>query len=147
MSNLLAWARSIKTEGVVRSSTADGGRPFIHSEDIASVSVASLLSDKYIGEALPITGPESLTFGEATAIIGEAIGKHLSYEAISDEEARTSYSKISAAPEETEAHVALWRAIREGRLAATTDSVQQILGRTPVTLREWTSENVAVFQK
>jgi|SRR6516162_7490800 hypothetical protein len=32
MSNLLAWAHSIKTEGVVRSSTADGRRPFIHSE-------------------------------------------------------------------------------------------------------------------
>jgi len=145
MSNLLAWAHSIRTEGVVRSSTADGRRPFIHSEDIASVCVAALLKDEYTGEALPITGPESLTFGEATDIIGEAIGKRLSYQAISDEEAGERYSRISGSPEETEAHVALWRAIREGRLAATTDCVERVLGRRPITLRQWASENVRSF--
>ena len=145
MSNLLAWAHSIRTEGVVRSSTADGRRPFIHSEDIASVCVAAVLKNEYTGEALPITGPESLTFGEATDIIGEAIGKRLSYRAISDEEARERYSRISGSPEETAAHVALWRAIREGLLAATTDCVERVLGRRPITLRQWASENVRSF--
>jgi uncharacterized protein YbjT (DUF2867 family) len=145
MSNLLAWAHSIRTEGVVRSSTAGGRRPFIHSEDIASVSVAALLEDKYTGQALPITGPESITFGEATDIIGQAIGKRLSYQAISDEEAREHYSEVSGSPEETEAHVALWRAIREGRLAATTDCVERVLGRRPITLRQWASENGRSF--
>jgi uncharacterized protein YbjT (DUF2867 family) len=145
MSNLLAWAHSIKTESVVRSSTADGRRPFIHSEDIASVCLAALLNDKYSGEALPITGPESLTFGEVTAIISEGIGRPLSYRVISDEEARGRYSRISGSQEETEAHVALWRAIREGRLAATTDRVERILGREPIALRQWASENVSSF--
>ena len=145
MSNLLAWAHSIKTESVVRSSTADGRRPFIHSEDIASVCLAALLNDEYLGEALPITGPESLTFGEVTAIISEGIGRPLSYQVISDEEARERYSRISGSQEETEAHVALWRAIREGRLAATTDRVERILGRKPIALRQWASENVRSF--
>ena len=145
MSNLLAWAHSIKTESVVRSSTADGRRPFIHSEDIVSVCLAALLNDRYLGEALPITGPESLTFGEATTIISEAIGRPLSHQVISDEEARERYSRISASQEETEAHVTLWRAIREGRLAATTDGVERILGRKPIALRQWASENVRSF--
>jgi uncharacterized protein YbjT (DUF2867 family) len=145
MSNLLVWAHSIRTESVVRSSTADGRRPFIHSEDIASVCLAALLNDEYSGEALPITGPESLTFGEVTAMISEAIGRPLSYQVISDEEARERYSRISGSPEETEAHVTLWRAIREGRLAATTDSVERILGRKPIALRQWASENVRSF--
>jgi len=145
MSNLLAWAHSIRTESVVRSSTADGRRPFIHSEDIASVCLAALVNGEYTGEALPITGPESLTFGEVTAIISEALGRPLSYQVISDEEARERYSRISGSQEETEAHVALWRAIREGRLAATTDRVERILGRKPITLRQWASENVRSF--
>lgn len=145
MSNLLAWAPSIKEDGVVRSSTADGRRPFIHSEDIASVCVAALLSDEYAGKALPITGPESLTFSEATDIIGEAIGKPLSYEVISDEQARERYSRVSGSPEETEAHVALWRAIRDGRLANTTDCVERILERKPIHLRQWASENALTF--
>jgi uncharacterized protein YbjT (DUF2867 family) len=145
MSNLIAWAHSIKTEGIVRSSTADGQRPFIHPEDIAAVVVAVLLGNEHSGKALPLTGPESLTFGDATKIIGEAIGKHLSYQVISDEEARQRYSKVSASREETEAHVALWKAIREGRLAATSDGIEQILSRKPMGLKQWAAENAHSF--
>jgi uncharacterized protein YbjT (DUF2867 family) len=145
MSNLLAWAQSIRTEKLVRSSTSNGRRPFIHSEDIAAVSVEALVNENYVGHSLPITGPNSLTFGEATAIISEAIGKPLTFQAISDEEARERYSKISGSPEETEAHVALWRAIREGRLASVTDDVERILGRKPMTLRQWAAENANSF--
>jgi uncharacterized protein YbjT (DUF2867 family) len=145
MSNLLAWAHSIRTESIVRSSTADGRRPFIHSEDIASVCLSAILNHEYSREAFPITGPESLTFREVTAIISEAIGRPLLYQVISDEEARERYSRISGSQEETEAHVALWRAIRDGRLAATTDGVERILGRKPIALRQWASENVGSF--
>jgi uncharacterized protein YbjT (DUF2867 family) len=146
MSNLLAWAHTIKTEQIVRSSTADGRRPFIHSEDIAAVSVQALLTDAYLGQVIPITGPDALTFGEATAIIAEAIGRFLKYEAISDKEARERYAKVSGSPEETEAHVSLWRAIRQRRLAGVTHDVERILGRLPITLRQWAKENVDSFR-
>lgn len=42
MSNLLAWAPSIKAEGVVRASTGDGRRAFIHSDDIAALATTAL---------------------------------------------------------------------------------------------------------
>ena len=145
MTNLLAWAHAIRTEGIVRSSTGDGRRPFIHSEDIAAVSVAALFDEKYTGQILSITGPASLTFGEATQVIAWTIGRTLVYQAISDEKARARYSRISGSPEETEAHVALWRAIREGRLAATTEAVERILGREPISLGQWASENAHHF--
>jgi uncharacterized protein YbjT (DUF2867 family) len=146
MSNLLAWARAIKGEGIVRSSTSSGRRPFIHPEDIAAVSVAVLLSDEYAEQALPITGPESLTFEEVTSMIAEAIGKPLEYRVISDEEARERYSKVSGSTEETEAHVALWRAIREGKLAGATDGVERVLGRKPIAMRQWITENARSFR-
>jgi uncharacterized protein YbjT (DUF2867 family) len=144
--NLLAWAHTIKTEQIVRSSTADGRRPFIHSEDIAAVSVQALLTDAYLDQVIPITGPDALTFGEAAAIIAEAIGRFLKYEAISDKEARERYAKVSGSPEETEAHVSLWRAIRQRRLAGVTHDVERILGHLPITLRQWAKENVDSFR-
>ncbi|MGA7967617.1 MAG: NAD(P)H-binding protein [Terriglobales bacterium] len=146
MSNLLAWAHSIKTEKIVGSSAESGRRPFIHSDDIAAVSVEALVSETYVGQSIPITGPESLTFGEATATIAEAIGEPLTFQAISDEEARQRYSRVSGSPEETEAHVALWRAIREGRVAGVTHDVERILGRKPIPLRQWASENANSFR-
>ena len=146
MSNLLAWANSIKKEGIVRSSTGDGKRAFIHSDDIAAVATEALTTSNYLGQSLPITGPEALSFAEITATIATAIGKQLTFQPISDVEARQRYSAISASTEETEAHVSLWRAIREGRLATVTDTVERILGRKPIKLNQWLTENAAAFQ-
>jgi uncharacterized protein YbjT (DUF2867 family) len=146
MSNLLAWAKSIQIEGIVRSSTGDGRRAFIHSADIAAVAVKALTTPEYTGESLPITGPEALSFAEATAKIGSVIGKRLAFDTISDEEARQRYSAVSGSAAETEAHVALWRAIREDRLAKVTDNVERILGRKPITLDQWAKENAAAFR-
>jgi len=64
MSNLLAWAPSINAEAVVGSSTGDGRRAFIHSDDIAAVAVMALTNRAYDGESLPITGPEALSFAK-----------------------------------------------------------------------------------
>ena len=92
-----------------------------------------------------ITGPEALSFAEATEKIGSAIGKELTFQAISDQEAGQRYSAVSGSVAETEAHVSLWRAIREGRLAAVTDNVERILGRKPISLDRWAVENAAAF--
>ena len=145
MSNLLAWARPIKAEGIVRASTGEGRRAFIHSEDIAAVATAALTTHEYDGDSLPITGPEALTFAEATAKIASAIGKELTFQPISDQEAGQRYSVVSGSVAETEAHVSLWRAIREGRLATVTHNVERILGRKPIPMDRWAIENVAAF--
>lgn len=144
-SNLLAWAHSIQAEGLVRSSTGAGRRPFIHSDDIASVSVAALVSGAYQGQALGLTGPEALTFAEITGRIGAALGRSLAFESIADEEAGRRFASSGASPEEVDAHVALWRAIRAGRLAALRDTVERVLGRPPLSFDHWIRENLAAF--
>jgi len=146
MSNLLAWTTSIKTEGIVRASTGNGRRAFIHSNDIAAVATKALTTREFDGESLSLTGPQALSFAEVTASIGEAIGKRLTFQPIADEEARRRYSAVSGSEAETEAHVSLWRAIRDGRLSAVTDTVERILGRKPIALDQWAVENSAAFR-
>jgi uncharacterized protein YbjT (DUF2867 family) len=146
MSNLRAWARAIKAEGIVRSSTGEGRRAFIHSDDIAAVAAKALTTREYEGTAIGITGPAALTFAEATEKISAAIGRQLRFETISDDEARRRYAATGAGKAETEAHVSLWRAIREGRLATVTDNVQRVLGRKPIGFEQWVTENMAAFR-
>jgi uncharacterized protein YbjT (DUF2867 family) len=146
MSNLLAWAPSIKADGVVRTSTGEGRRAFIHSNDIAAVALEALTTRAYDGESLAITGPEAFTFAEVTSKIAAAIGRPLTFQPISDEEAGKRYSRVSRSAEETEAHVFLWRAIREGRLATVTNNVERILGRKPIALDQWLIENGEAFR-
>jgi uncharacterized protein YbjT (DUF2867 family) len=105
-----------------------------------------LTTHEYENKSLPITGREALTFGEVTAKIGAAIGRQLTFQPISDEQARQRYSAVSGSAEETEAHVALWRAIREGRLGAATDTVERVLGRKPVPFDQWLTENAGAFR-
>jgi (4-alkanoyl-5-oxo-2,5-dihydrofuran-3-yl)methyl phosphate reductase len=146
MSNALHWASSIKAEGLVRTCTGDGKIPFIHSQDIADVATSALTSDAHHGESLPITGPEALSYAEMTAKIAAAIGKPLRCEIISDEEERRLMTPWGVPPEVVAAHLSIYRAIREGRLATVTDTVERVLGRKPLTFDHWVQENATVFR-
>jgi len=145
MANALFWAHSIKTEGVVRSSTGSGKIPFIHSQDIADVATCALTSEKYLGETLPITGPEALSYGEMTAKIGAAIGKELKFQTIADEEERCHMGAHGDSEVDIAAHLSIYRAIREGRLAQVTSTIERVLGRKPLPFDQWVRENVAAF--
>ena len=142
MSNALSWAHTIKREGVLRTSTGDGKIAFIHPADIADVAVKALTTRAHDGDALVITGPEALTYGEMASRIGAAIGRTIRFEPISDEDARPNVE-----PAYADALVDIWRAVREGRLATVTGGVQQILGRRPLTFDQWAEENAGAFRR
>jgi uncharacterized protein YbjT (DUF2867 family) len=146
MDNALYWARSIKASGVVRSSTGEGEIPFIHSDDIADVAAKVLTTAEHEGEVLPITGPEALSYAEMTAKIGAGIGRTLTYQAISDEEARQQQIAWGTEPAMVEARLSIFRAIREGRLAGMTDNVERVLGRHPANFDRWIEQNGGAFR-
>jgi uncharacterized protein YbjT (DUF2867 family) len=146
MDNALFWAPTIKAERVVRSSTGDGRIPFIHADDIADVATVALTEDEHEGRTLPITGPEALSYAEMTAKIAKAVGKSLEVEAISDDDARRRHAAIDADPAVIEAHVSIYRAIREGRLAEVTNVVERVLGRHPISFDTWVDQHAAGFR-
>jgi uncharacterized protein YbjT (DUF2867 family) len=145
-SNALFWAKSIKAEGVLRSSTGDGKIPFIHPDDIADVAVAALITREHDGSSLPITGPEALSYAEMAATIGNAIGKTVRFETISDEQARSQQVAWGAPQPLVEARLSIFRAIRNGVLAKVTDTVERVLGRKPIDFDRWVEENAAAFR-
>jgi uncharacterized protein YbjT (DUF2867 family) len=144
-SNALAWAASIRADGTVRASTGDGRIAMIHPDDIADVAVAALTRDEWLGQALPITGPEALSYGEMIAILAEAIGRPIAFQPITDEQARLRLLGNRMPAPVADALVSLWRAVREGQVATVTDTVSRVLGRPPCEFRRWAEENVASF--
>ncbi|MGB9311211.1 MAG: NmrA family NAD(P)-binding protein, partial [Candidatus Acidiferrales bacterium] len=146
MSNALFWATSLKAEGVVRSSTGDGKIPFIHSDDIGAVAIKALTTRQFDGKALPISGPEALSYAEMAAKIGAALGKPVKFEPISEAQVRARMAESGDSPEIVAAHLSIYRAIREGRLAAVTDTVECVLGRKPITFDRWVQENLPAFR-
>jgi uncharacterized protein YbjT (DUF2867 family) len=146
MSNALGWATSIKAEGVVRAPTGDGRIAFIHPGDIAAVTTKVLTAGDYGGESLPITGPEALSYAEMTAKIGAAAGKPLRFQPISEQQERQRMIESGDAVEMAAAHVSIYRAIREGRLATVTANVDRVTGQRPLGFDRWVQENAAAFR-
>jgi len=145
MSNALFWARSIQDGGVVRSCTGEGRIPFIHPRDIAEVAVEALASGRWQGESLAVTGPEALSYGEMAAKIGSAFGKTIGFESIPQEAVRQMMVNNGDSEPEIEAHLSIYQAIRENRLAKVTDTVEQVLGRQAITFDQWVQENISAF--
>jgi uncharacterized protein YbjT (DUF2867 family) len=146
MSNALYWAKSIKNEGVLRFATGDGRIPFIHPADIADVAVEAMTRDEYLGKSLAITGPEALSYPQMGAVIAAVTRKEIRCEEMSEQEARAQQVAWSTPPPLVEARLSIFRAIRSGRLTKVTDTVETVLGRKPITFREWVIEHADVFR-
>jgi len=146
MSNLLGWSRSIRCDGVLRSSAGDGKIAFIHPDDIAAVVTTALTTREHDNKTLVITGPEALSYGEMAAMIGRAIGKSVGFEEMSDEEAYAETVLWAGDGDYADALVDIWRAVRQGRLDIVTDEVKRVTGREPITMARWAAENATSFR-
>lgn len=146
MSNALFWAAQIKAEEVLRSSTGNGKIPFIDPDDIAAVAIEALTTAKYVGESLPITGPEALDYREMSAKIAATIGKPVRFQGISEEEERRRMATWEASSAMIDAHISIYRAIRGGRLATVSHEVERVLGRKPASFDHWLQRNAAAFR-
>ncbi len=146
MENALFWAAPIRASGVVRSTTGDGKIRFIHSDDIAAVATEALTTREYDAKRLPITGPEALNYTEMAAKIGATIGKQIAFEAISEEHVRLQMTESGDSQEMVVGHLSIYRAIRQGRLAAVTGNVERVLGRQPIGFGRWVQEHAEAFR-
>jgi (4-alkanoyl-5-oxo-2,5-dihydrofuran-3-yl)methyl phosphate reductase len=146
MDNFLNWADAIKADGVVRCAAGDGTIPFIHSDDIADVAVAAMTRPQYVGQSLPITGPEALSFADMTAKVGAVIGRELRFQALADDDERRQQAAWGSPAPLIEARLSIFRAIREGKLAAVTENVASVLGREAISFDQWARQHAAAFR-
>lgn len=148
MDNALAWAPAITSSGVVESATAAGTIPFIHSDDIAEVATAALTASgsDYLGQALSITGPVALGTTDMVAKISAAAGVPVGVKHISLDEERRRWVQRGETPESVDYHLSIFAAIRDGHLAAVTDTITRVLGRPAITFDQWAVENADAFR-
>ncbi len=102
--------------------------PFIDCDDIADCVVEALLNDTHSGQIYELTGPELLTYAEATEILGAAQGRTLQYLPLTFEQLADALSQDFAAPV-VDFFIALFRWLLDGHNAFTTDGVERMLGR------------------
>lgn len=119
---------------------------FIAVTDIAAVAVACLSEDRHLGKAYNLTGPEGLDHAEIAAAISAVSGRAVVYQPISDSAMRQGALENGLQEPNVDYLSVLYQATRAGYLAATTSDVQEVLGRLPISFKEFAQLNRMVWK-
>ncbi|GAA2373681.1 NAD(P)H-binding protein [Nonomuraea africana] len=144
-SNALAWAPQIRATGVVRGAYPEAATSPIHPRDIAAVAVRALVGDDHAERAYVLSGPESLTQQDKVRLIGQAIGRELSFLELAPEQVRQGML-AQGLPEDVPDRLLGSLADYARQAGPSTDTVRQILGRPALTFEEWATENASAFR-
>ncbi|WP_134498977.1 ergot alkaloid biosynthesis protein [Microvirga pakistanensis] len=118
---------TIQDEGRIYSATGDGRVPFIDADDIAAVAVAALTSGTAFNRDI-ITGPQALSYDEAAAIIGQAIGRRVEHVRLSGAELARRHQALGLNEAYAKTLAAMDTAIAHGAEDRVTDEVQAVTG-------------------
>ncbi|GAA4616401.1 NAD(P)H-binding protein [Actinoallomurus liliacearum] len=144
-SNTLTWARTIRSQGVVRAPYGAAQVNPVHERDIAEVAARALLGDDLAGSAPVLTGPESLSQIDQARVIGEAIGRPVRFEELTPDEARAEMIGGHVPPAVADALLRMF-ADAVGRPAEASPDVARIMGRPARTFAQWTADHAADFR-
>jgi uncharacterized protein YbjT (DUF2867 family) len=129
--------------GVIRGPAGDGRVAAVARADVADVAAAVLRSpDDHTDAIYVLTGPEALTLGEVAARAGAVLGRELSFEDETVEEAYESRRAAYGAEDwQLDAWVSTYTAIRDGSCAEVTGDVERVSGHPARTLEEALEES------
>jgi uncharacterized protein YbjT (DUF2867 family) len=143
MSNTLRWAPELRAGDVVREPFAAARVANIDPYDIAAVAVRALLTPAHEGQIYDLSGPESLLPADRLAILGTVLGRNLTLQALSPDEARVELSATMPA----EYVDAFFRFYIDGSLdeSPVRSTVADVTGNPPRTFLQWAVTHADAF--
>jgi uncharacterized protein YbjT (DUF2867 family) len=147
MQNILGQAANIKNDGkIIQPWPKDLPVALIDVRDTGALGARVLRDpDKHAGKLYVFTGV-STTFGEFANVIGEVLGKPITYVPITLEQAEAGM-KSRNMPDWLVAHlIAIARAGGNGAFSKeNTQPIREIVGRAPITTRQFAQDYKAAF--
>jgi uncharacterized protein YbjT (DUF2867 family) len=143
MSNTLQWAPQLQAGDVVRAPWPDVPIAMIDPHDIAAVAAVALTSADRVGRHYTLSGPEPLRPADRVRILGEVLGRDLTFEAQPDDEARAELS-TSMPADYVDAFFRFYSAgtLDESRVQP---DVSDVTGKPPRSFRQWAQANASAF--
>ncbi|MFE1989157.1 SDR family oxidoreductase [Streptomyces mirabilis] len=143
-SNALAWAESVRTQGMVAAPFGDVGVPIVDPADIAEVAAACLLDDRHTGGVFELTGPEVITPRQQTEAVAAALGSPVRFHELTREEAKAAMTQF-VPPELADDTLDIIAAPNPAELRISSD-VEGVLGRAPSPFSDWVARSIAAFR-
>ena len=124
-----------------------GQLAMVDTRDVASVAVACLMErGQHDGHTYVITGVEAITHGQAAQTLATVLGKNVEYVNLPSEHLVKAITGAGT-PEWLARDLAmLGESIAAGQFAGTTDVVEKVAKRRPITFEQFVKDNIAAFR-
>jgi uncharacterized protein YbjT (DUF2867 family) len=145
--NAPAWAPQLRATGVVRGAYGDAVTSPIHQRDIAEMAVRALTDREHAvhaGRTCLLTGPQSPDQRDKVRVIGEAIGRELSFQELAPAQVPQAMPAQGLA-EDIPDRLLGSLADYANKPGPSTDTVERLLGRPALPFAAWAAENSAAF--
>ncbi|PKV83671.1 NAD(P)H-binding protein [Streptomyces sp. TLI_146] len=143
--NALTWSYSIRTEGVARMLHPEAATAPIHERDVAAAAVAALTGRAKSGVSDLLTGGELLSQRRQAELIGEAAGRSVRIEELTEARARREFERFGSPAAAASIVEFIVAAARGGSPA--TGTARRILGRPPLPFARWAADHAATFAR
>jgi NAD(P)H dehydrogenase (quinone) len=124
-------------DGKLVDARANGKTAFVTREDCARAAACALADRSAGNRILDVTGPEALSSDQVVAIVSEVVGKPLAHVSVPAEAFGQALIAHGLPPVVAAMYESFDVAIASGELAQTSDTVQRLSGRPPISLRDY----------
>lgn len=134
------WIQGILEQGKIFLPVGAAKGSFIDARDIAAVAARLLATDEFNNRDFDLTGGVALDHDEVARILSRATGKTISYQDIPNDQMRGALLQAGLPPAYTEFLLLILGYFKAGYSERTTDAVQTIVGRPPLTLEQYAAD-------
>lgn len=146
MQNLVTYsADSIKHDGKFYQSTGEGRIGYVDTRDIAAVGIEALTGEGHEGKVYDLTGPEALSNYEVAQQLSEVTGRQVEFVDVPEADARQAMEAQGTPEWLTNAMMELHHVYKSGYSNQTTNTVEQVTGRKPHTMRQFLQDHKECF--
>jgi ergot alkaloid biosynthesis protein len=138
---------TILEEGVIYSATGDGRVGFIDAEDIAATAAQALTAPDFPNGDVILTGPESLSYDDAAALISSASGRRVRHHRLTEQELADRLQVGGMAENYARVLAAMDTAISLGAEDRLTDGVLRATGRAPERFIDFATREAACWKR
>jgi uncharacterized protein YbjT (DUF2867 family) len=138
------WSAQIRAGDVVGGPYAAASSAPIVEADIAAVAARALLTDEFVGQRIPLTGPHAFTNRELVEVIGTVLDRPLRYVEAPPEVVRQRFIGLGLGAEFADAYTAML-AESVDKPALVTQEVEKVTGRPATAFARWVSDNRHLF--
>lgn len=145
MQNLMGSAATIKEQNKFFMPMKDGKTAMADVRDLGEAMAVVLTEDGHEGQSYELTGPELLSFADVADRFSQALGRKIEYVDVPMDGYMEKIAPFLLNDWHVNAVKELFSEIAEGGLDYTTDTIQKLLGRDPISVKQFVEDHKAVF--